>query len=158
SLGRWAGYVAVSVLVLGCFYALYLIRAVLFLFLVAMLLATAIEPLVIRVRRGPLSRGQGVLIVYTGIMLVLVGLGTLIFPIILSEAGSFSESYPRILENARHLIYSVDERVLGPTAEKVVEKAAAPSAMADGGETALSVGLSVVEGLFAGLTVFVVAF
>jgi predicted PurR-regulated permease PerM len=40
----------------------------------------------------------------------------------------------------------------------VVEKAAAPTAMADGGETALSVGLSVVEGLFAGLTVFVVAF
>jgi predicted PurR-regulated permease PerM len=158
SLARWAGYVAVTVIVLGCFYALYLIRHVLFLFLVAVLLATAIEPLVIRVRRGPLSRGQGILIVYTGIMLVLVGIGALAFPIILSEAGSFSESYPRILENARHLIYSVDERVLGPTAEKVVEKAAAPTAMADDGQTALSVGLSVVEGLFAGLTVFVVAF
>jgi predicted PurR-regulated permease PerM len=158
SLGRWAGYVAVTVLVLGSFYALYLIRAVLFLFLVAMLLATAIEPLVIRLRRGPFSRGQGILIVYTGIMLVLVGIGALVFPIILAEAGSFSETYPRLLDNARNLIYSVDERVLGPTAEKVVEKAATPTAMADDGATALSVGLSVVEGLFAGLTVFVVAF
>jgi predicted PurR-regulated permease PerM len=158
SLGRWAGYVAVTVLVLGCFYALYLIRAVLFLFLVAMLLATAIEPLVVRLRRGPFSRGQGILIVYTGIMLVLVGIGALVFPIVLTEAGSFSETYPRLLDNARNLIYSVDERVLGPTAEKVVEKAAAPSAMADDGATALTVGLTVVEGLFAGLTVFVVAF
>jgi predicted PurR-regulated permease PerM len=158
SLGRWAGYVAVTVMVLGCFYALYLIRAVLFLFLVAMLLATAIEPLVVRLRRGPFSRGQGILIVYTGIMLVLVGIGALVFPIILSEAGSFSETYPRLLDNARNLIYSVDERVLGPTAEKVVEKASSPTAIADDGQTALTVGLSVVEGLFAGLTVFVVAF
>ncbi|HEY3111961.1 MAG TPA: AI-2E family transporter [Chloroflexota bacterium] len=158
SLARWAGYVAVTLIVVGCFYALYLIRAVLFLFLVAVLLATSIEPLVIRVRRGPLSRGQGILIVYTGIMLVLAGVGALAVPIILSEAGSFSESYPRILDNARHLIYSVDERVLGPTAEKVVEKAAAPTAMADDGQTALSVGLTVVESLFASLTVFVVAF
>ena len=40
-------------------YALYLIRSVLFLFLVAVLIATAIEPLVLRVRRGPFSRGRG---------------------------------------------------------------------------------------------------
>jgi predicted PurR-regulated permease PerM len=158
SLGRWAGYVAVTILVLGCFYALYLIRAILFLFLVAGLLATAIEPLVLHVRRGPFSRRQGILIVYTGIMLILLAIGALAFPIILSEAGSFSETYPRILDNARGLIYSLDERVLGPTAEKVVEKAATPSAIADDGQTALTVGLTVVEGMFAGLTVFVVAF
>src|SRR5947209_17449663 len=108
SLARWAGYVAVTLIVLGCFYALYLIRAVLFLFMVAVLLATAIEPLVIRVRRGPFSRGQGILIVYTGIMLVLVGIGALSVPIILSEAGPFSESYPLMLGNARQLIYPQD--------------------------------------------------
>ena len=159
SLGRWAGYVAITVLVLGSFYALYLIRGVLFLFLVAMLLATAIEPLVLRVRRGPFSRGQGILIVYTGIMLVLLGIGALVVPIILREAGSFSETYPQVLANARGLVYAVDERVLGPTAEKVVEKAAGPNAItADDGSTAVSVGLTLIEGLFAGLTVFVVAF
>ena len=52
SLGRWAGYVAVTLMVLGCFYALYLIKAVLFLFLVAILLATAIEPLVLESGAG----------------------------------------------------------------------------------------------------------
>jgi predicted PurR-regulated permease PerM len=158
SLGRWAGYVAITVLVLGCFYSLYLIRAVLFLFLVAVLLATAIEPLVLRVRRGPFSRGQGILIVYTGIMLVIAAIGAIAIPVILTEAAAFSETYPRILNSVRGLIYSLDERVLGPTAEKVVEKASAPTAGVDEGQTALTVGLTVVEGLFAGLTVFVVAF
>src|SRR5262245_11883132 len=108
SLGRWAGYVAVTVIVLGCFYALYLIRAVLFLFLVAVLLATAIEPLVVKVRQGPFSRGQGILIVYTGIMLVLLAIAAVVVPLILSEAGSFSEPYARILDNARQLLYSAD--------------------------------------------------
>jgi len=50
--------------------------------------------------------------------------------------------------------------VLGPAAEKVVEKASNPSAVAgaDGGDTAITVGLTVVEGLFAAVTVFVVAY
>jgi predicted PurR-regulated permease PerM len=159
SLGRWAGYVAVTVVVLAVFYALYLIKTVLFLFLVAILLATAIEPLVLRIRRGPFSKGQGILIVYTGLMLALLGISAIVVPIILSEAGSFSETYPRILDESRRLVYSIDQRVLGPTAEKVVEKAASPQAIADDdGSTALTVGLGLVEGLFAGVTVFVVAF
>jgi predicted PurR-regulated permease PerM len=154
-----AGYVAVTVLTLACFYALYLIRGVLFLFLIAILLATAIEPLVFRIRRGPFSRGQGILIVYTGIMAIIVGLLMLTVPVFLREAGSFSDIYPRILDNARNLIYSLDERVLGPAAEKVVEKAAVPTnVVGDDGTTAVTVGITLVEGLFAAVTVFVVAF
>lgn len=153
-----AGYAAVTVAVLATFYALYLIRGVLFLFLIAILLATAIEPLVFRVRRGPFSRGQGILIVYTGIMALLVGLLVLTVPVFLQEAGSFGETYPRILDNARGLIYSLDRQVLGPAAERVVEKAAGPGAVADDGTTAINVGLTLVEGLFAFVTVFVVAF
>lgn len=158
SLPRWAGYVAITVLVLAVFYALYHIKAVLFLLLIAILLATAIEPLVLRVRRGPFSRGQGILIVYTGIMLVILGLGALTVPTILHEAGAFTENYTQILEQARGLVYSVDGRVLGPAAERVVEKAAGPGAVADDGTTAVTVGLTLIEGLFAFMTVFVVAF
>lgn len=160
SMARLAGYVAVALGVAVGFYVLYLIRAVLFLFLVAVLLATAIEPLVFRLRRGPFSRGQGILMVYTGIMLVLVGVGALVVPTFLREAGGFSETYPQILHNLREIVYGLDQRVLGPAAEKVVEKAASPSGVAgaDGGETAITVGLTLVEGLFASVTVFVVAY
>jgi predicted PurR-regulated permease PerM len=158
SPGRIAAYVAAGVLVLAGFYALYLVRMVLFLFLVAVLLATAMEPLVLRLKRGPFSRSQGILIVYTGLMLILVAVGTLTVPVALREAGNFSESYPRILQDARGAIYGVDERLLGPAAEKAVEKVAGPTATQDDGSTAISVGLTVVEGMFAAVTVFVVAF
>jgi predicted PurR-regulated permease PerM len=160
SMARVAGYVAVSLGVVLGFYVLYLIRAVLFLFLVAVLLATAIEPLVFRLRRGPFSRGQGILLVYTGIMLVIFAIAAVVVPVFLREAGGFSETYPQLLQNARDAVYGLDQRVLGPAAEKVVEKASSPSAVAgaDGGETAITVGLTVVEGLFAAVTVFVVAY
>jgi predicted PurR-regulated permease PerM len=160
SMARMAGYVAVAVgVIVGC-YVLYLIRAVLFLFLIAVLLATAIEPLVFRLRRGPFSRGQGILVVYTGIMLVLFGIGALIVPTFLREAAGFSETYPQLLQSLRDLVYGLDERVLGPAAEKVVEKAASPTAVTGGdeGETAISIGLTVVEGIFVFVTVFVVAY
>lgn len=160
SMARMAGYAAVIVgVVVGC-YVLYEIRAVLFLFLVAVLLATAIEPLVFRLRRGPFSRGQGILVVYSGIMLVLFGIGALIVPTFLREAAGFSEMYPQLLQRVREMVYVVDERVLGPAAEKVVEKAASPAAVTGGdeGETALHVGLTLIEGLFVFVTVFVVAY
>ena len=46
-------------------YVLWRIQEVLFLLLIAVLLATAIEPIVNRLRRGPFTRGSGVLVVYT---------------------------------------------------------------------------------------------
>src|SRR5207248_10318294 len=65
--------------VLGA-YVLWRIQAVLFLLFVAFLFATAIEPIVNRLRRGPFTRGSGVLIVYTAIMLVIGTAGYLVIP------------------------------------------------------------------------------
>ena len=158
SVPRVAAYVAVAALVLLGFYALYLIQFVLFLFLVAILLATAIEPLVLRIKRGPFSRSQGILIVYSGIMLVLFGLGALTVPVVLAEAGNFAQEYPRILQEARGVLYGVDDKVIGPAADRAVEKVTGPSATSDDGATAISVGLTLVEGFFIFVTVFVVAF
>src|ERR1700730_8866752 len=52
-------------------YLLWRVQDVLFLLMLAILLATAIEPLVNRLRRGPFTRGSGVLVVYTLIILVI---------------------------------------------------------------------------------------
>src|SRR5579871_5725084 len=72
-------FVIVAGLALGTF-VLWRIQEVVFLLFVAVLLATAIEPIVNRLRRGPFSRGSGVLVVYTAIMLVIGIAGYLIVP------------------------------------------------------------------------------
>jgi predicted PurR-regulated permease PerM len=153
-----AGYVAVIIGTIAAAYALYFIRDVLFLFLVAVLLATAIEPLVLRLRRGPFSRGQGILIVYSAIMLLIAGVLAVTVPIILAEAGSFAQAYPLALERVRGLVYGVDPEVLGPAAEQAVAKAAPTATAADPGETALTVGVTLAEAVFAAVTVFMVAY
>jgi predicted PurR-regulated permease PerM len=158
SYTRLAGYVAVVIATAAAAYAVYLIREILFLFLVAVLLATAIEPLVLRLRRGPFSRGQGILIVYSAIMLSIAGLLVVTVPVVLAEAGSFSETYPLALDRVRDLVYGVDPRVLGPAVEQVVARAAPASPSGDPGETALTVGLTLAEAVFAAVTVFMVAY
>ena len=154
-----AGYGAALLGVTVAAYGIYLIRSVLFLFLIAVLMATAIEPLVFRLRRGPFSRGQGILIIYSAIMLAIAGVAALTVPIVLAEAGGFAETYPRLIANLRELFHGIDDRLLGPTAERAVEEAVKPAAgPPDEGAAALSVGLTVVEGVFAAMTVIVVAY
>jgi predicted PurR-regulated permease PerM len=78
------GEVARVLLVLAGFalgaYVLWRIEDVLFLLFIAILLATAIEPFVNRLRRGPFTRGSGVLVVYTAIMLVIGVAAYLVVP------------------------------------------------------------------------------
>ena len=91
-------------------------------------------------------------------MLVLAGDRRADVPVVLSEAGSFSETYPRILGKRARPLPRLDDGWSGRPLERVVEKAAAPRAMADDGPDRPQVGPDAVEGLFAGLTVFVVAY
>jgi predicted PurR-regulated permease PerM len=85
----------VVVLVLGGLYLLWKIQEVLLLLLLAVLFATAIEPVVNRLRRGPFSRAQGVLIVYSGLFLVLAALGFILVPTLLDQATRFVDAIPR---------------------------------------------------------------
>src|ERR671928_1719087 len=87
-------YTLVVVLVLGGLYLLWRIQEVLLLLLLAVLFATAIEPLVNRLRRGPFSRGQGILIVYLGIFLVLAALGIFLIPALVYQTTRFVETLP----------------------------------------------------------------
>src|SRR6476661_3140261 len=82
-------FLVVAGLALGA-YILWRIQEVVFLLFIAVLLATAIEPIVNRLRRGPFSRGSGVLVVYTAIMLVIGIAGYLIVPNVLGQAGTFA--------------------------------------------------------------------
>src|SRR5205823_6488865 len=93
-----AGEVARSALVLlgiglGAL-LLYELRDVVVLVLLAILFATAIEPIVKRLRRGPFSRGTGALVVYVGILLVIAIPVVLIAPNLVAQTASFTQDLP----------------------------------------------------------------
>src|ERR1041384_7030931 len=94
-----ASEVARALLVVAGFavgaYVLWRIQEVVFLLLVAILLATAIEPIVNRLRRGPFTRGSGTLVVYTLIILMISIPAYATLPNLASQAASFSESLPQ---------------------------------------------------------------
>lgn len=86
---------------MGGAYFLWCIQAILFLLFVAILLATAIEPIVNRLRRGPFSRGGGVFVVYTAIMLTIALAAYLALPTAMGEGTAFVENLPQRLQTLR---------------------------------------------------------
>jgi predicted PurR-regulated permease PerM len=103
-----AGLVVIG-LGVGC-YLLWRVQDVLFLLILAILLATAIEPLVNRLRRGPFTRGSGVLAVYT-LIVVLIGVPAYaLVPNVLSQAASFSETLPDRLQSLRPYVENLQPR------------------------------------------------
>jgi len=108
-----AGEVARTLLVVFGFavgaYVLWRIQEVLFLLFVAVLLATAIEPIVNRLRRGPFTRGSGVLVVYTAIMLVIAAAGFLVVPSVASQGDAFTQSVPERLQAMRTQVSEIHQ-------------------------------------------------
>src|SRR5438093_8700313 len=74
-----------SVLLLA--YLAYRLLPVVLLLFVALLFATAIEPVVNWLRRGPFNRSAGILIVYTGLFLLIGLIGFLTVPVFLTQAS-----------------------------------------------------------------------
>jgi predicted PurR-regulated permease PerM len=104
-------------------YLLWRVQEVLFLLMLAILLATAIEPLVNRLRRGPFTRGSGVLVVYT-LIIVAIGLPTyIIVPNVLGQAASFSEALPDRLQQLRSYAQGLEPRPLQGVAVGALDSA-----------------------------------
>jgi len=86
-----------AVLVLA--YLAYRLLPVLLLIFVSMLFATAIEPLVNWLRRGPFNRSAGILTVYTSLFLVIGAIGYVTVPIIISQLGELSTALPNTIKD-----------------------------------------------------------
>src|SRR5947209_6455004 len=83
-----------AVLVLA--YFTYKLLPVLVLVFVSILFATAIEPLVNWLRRGPFNRTLGILVVYTSLFLLIGAIAFLIVPVFLNQVGELGNSLPEI--------------------------------------------------------------
>ena len=67
---------------------------VLFLMFLAILFATAIEPIVARLRRGPFTRGTGTLVVYTAVIIIIGLPAWLLIPSLVAQTSAFTAALP----------------------------------------------------------------
>jgi predicted PurR-regulated permease PerM len=159
-----AGEVARAFLVifgLGlCAYLLWSIHEAIFLFFLAILLATAIEPIVNRLRRGPFTRGSGVLAVYTVIVATLGLLATFLAPSLAAQGAAFVEGLPERLVSLEAYADGLRPRPLRDVAvgllHELRESTEHPTALPSG--NLLELGATAAEAVLSFFTVFVLAF
>lgn len=89
-------YTVLAVGVVASIYVLYLLRNVLILIFIAIVLATAIAPLVDRLR-SLIGAGRAVLTIYLGIALVLGTIGYLMFRVLLEQTATLATNLPAII-------------------------------------------------------------
>ena len=124
-VSNWAvaRYTLILASVLGGLYLLWKIQEVLLLLLLAILFATAIEPLVNRLRQGPFSRGQGILIVYTLIFAVIAAVGFLFVPSLVDQAARFVDTLPQQIAALRPRVQGFEPRFLRELILRVIGEA-----------------------------------
>ena len=106
---------------LGLF-LLWTIHDVLFLLFLAILLSTAIEPLVNRLRRGPFNRTSGTLVVYTAIV-VIIALPTAIFaPSLIAQIDGAVATMPESIANLRPFAEQLRPQALSNSAVQAVDR------------------------------------
>ncbi len=166
-LSTWSvvRYTLAIVLLLGGLYLLWRIQEVLLLMLLAILFATAIEPLVDRLRCGPFSRGQGVLIVYAAIFLALAALGIFFIPSLVDQTTRFVEALPHQIAALRPQVEQIGFAPLralllqglaeaGPAVQHGLDE---PAAVAPP-EQLVGVGGAFAHSLFSVITVFLLTY
>lgn len=150
-------------------YLTYRILPILLLLLIGVMLATAIEPVVTKLRRGPFSRSQGVLIVYSGIFAVLVLIGYIIIPVFVNQLGEVVNNLPNSVHGLEAWAKSIQAPVLRDQALNATTALNSFFPNAGSGSTTTPVtqaqvadagaaALSLAEGALSVILLFVIAF
>ena len=142
-------------------YVLWHIHEVIFLLFLGILLATAIEPIVNYLRRGPFGRGTGTLAVYTGIVLVLGTITAVTIPSLAAQSDEFFASIPGKVGALRPYTEQLRPEPLAEAAtraiDRVGESVSNPSVPVDD-QSLMQLATSVGHYLINFLTVFFLAF
>jgi len=121
-----AGEVArAGLVVLGLALATYVvwhIHEVIFLLFLGILLATAIEPIVNYLRRGPFGRGTGVLAVYSAIVLILGTIAAVVVPSLAAQSDAFFASIPEKIAALRPFAEQLGPRVVEDAAVRAIDR------------------------------------
>ena len=150
---------AVLLLLLGA-YLLWRIQDVLFLMFLAILLATAIEPIVNRLRRGPFTRGTGVLAVYCTLIAVLVVAALAVVPGVLTEGSAFMDAFPQRLDALREQAATLQPAALRTAVigglDRIGQTFQTPATPAS--DQLVVVGATAAQTVIGAVSIFVLAF
>lgn len=157
---------AVVLLVMQAFSFIDLIRQVLVILVLAILLATGIEPLVIRLRRGGISRGPSVLGIYLIIVGLLVGFLIIAGRTVSEQASSLTSDLPALAERLSRLASGLPEGPIRNLAVSAVDNLqperigglVASVFTAESISQVVTVTLTVFETVFTLFTVFVIGY
>ncbi len=156
-------YTAAALAVVALGWLLLQIRSILVIIVLGIILAAAIEPLVRRLRRVGLSRGQSIMVVYLGLALALGAVLYLIIPPLTRQVIQLVNDIPDILENLRTQAATSNSDFLRTTgvraisrAERAYEQYKSSPPIESG--TAIGFVMSVGGGIFTVFSVLIVAF
>ncbi|MBN2678022.1 MAG: AI-2E family transporter, partial [Anaerolineaceae bacterium] len=104
----------VLLLVAFGFWLLYRFYEVIFILLTAIIVGTAIRPLVTWLNRKGLHRVAGVLLVYLLLLIVLVSFGLLLFPLIIKETTAIITAMPGYYQSLREwMLFNPNQVITG---------------------------------------------
>lgn len=156
-------FTAAALFVVALAWLFIQIRGIVIIVILGVILASAIDPLVRRLRRVGLSRGQAVLAVYLLLASALALTGYLVIPPLISQAIELFNGTPEILANLREQFATSNNDFVRTTGVRFVDRArlaydeykASPPIER---ETAMGFASSVIGFVFAIFSVLIVAF
>src|SRR5829696_388615 len=102
----------------------YAAGGVLVLLFVAILLASALEPIVGGIRnRLPIGRGTTILVVYLSFFVTVIGLAFIVVPAAVSQGQEVLEGLPRILETVRTWAATLEPAILSDSVLRLTDSA-----------------------------------
>jgi predicted PurR-regulated permease PerM len=101
-------YTVAVLAVIGLVWFFVQARSILVLLLLGIIFGTAIEPLVFRLRRSGLSRGQSILIIYLAIFAIIGTAVYLVVPMLMRQVTAFDAAVPEIFDNLRAQALELD--------------------------------------------------
>ena len=143
---RGIGFAGGGLLVYGLVNGLVVASSVVLLFFLALLLASALTPLVDRLRSAlPIARGGALLLVYLAFFGVVIGSALLVVPGAINQVGELVAALPPALQRLRDASQTLEPAVLRSSLASIID--AAQAALKPGPSTPPAPGQVVATGL-----------
>jgi predicted PurR-regulated permease PerM len=108
-------YTAAVLAVLALVWLFVQARSILVLLILGIIFSTAIEPLVFRLRRSGLTRGQSILVVYLALFAFIGAAVYLVVPVLMRQVTAFDAAVPEIFDNLRAQALEIENSLLRRT-------------------------------------------
>lgn len=154
---------AAVLFVVGLAWLAIQVRSIILLLILGILFAAAIEPLVFRLRRRGLTRGQSILVVYVSLIGSLGLTGYLIVPPLITQGSALIDQIPDILMQLRDSARTSENDFINTSGVRTLNRALAAynslraNPNIEGG-TALSFATTVIGVVFTIVSTMIVAF